>query len=200
MTDATAGIHRGAQERGGVTVEENRMSFAPIFFSPVWFSTDRQLAALTQSWESATMTSKLLGRFEIPADCASLHGAVMPWMRVPLGLQAQGVMGLNEASFSFRQEPYRVFGWRVRTPLEDLSFNLFPNDVSAIEPADFRSPVMRTFDVPFTRVRTSKPSPIDNFLLCVGGRISMPRIRDRSRDLREKLLLWHTVSQQGAMR
>jgi|SRR5579862_950422 len=100
------------------------MSFAPISFSPVWFSTDRQQAALTQSW----------------------------------------------------------------------------NDVSAIEPADFRSPVIRTFDLPFTRVRTSKPSPIDDFLLCVGGQISMPRIRDQSRDLRANLLLWHTVSQQGAMR
>jgi hypothetical protein len=176
------------------------MSRAPIFLSPVWFSKDRQLAALTQSWESATMISKLLGRFEVPADCASFQGIFTPWMQMPLALQAQGVLGLNETSLAFRQEPYRVFGWRVRTPLEDLSFNLFPNDVSAIEPADFRSPVMRTFDVPFTRVRTSKPSPIDNFLLCVGGRISMPRIRDRSRDLREKLLLWHTVSQQGAMR
>jgi hypothetical protein len=175
------------------------MSFAPIFFSPVWFSTDRQLAALAQSWESATMTSKLLGRFETPADCASLHGIIMPWVRVPSGLQAEGVMGLNQMSLSFRQEPYRVFGWRLHSPLKDLSFDLFPNDVSAIEAADFRSPVMRTFDVPFTRVRTSKPSPIDNFLLCVGGRISMPRIRSRSRDLREKLLLWHTVSQQRAM-
>jgi hypothetical protein len=176
------------------------MSFAPIFFSPVWFSTDRQLAALAQSWESATMTSKLLGRFETPADCASLHGIIVPWMRVPTGLQAEGVMGLNQMSLSFRQEPYRVFGWRLDSPLKDLSFDLFPNDVSAIEAADFRSPVMRTFDVPFTRVRTSKPSPIDNFLVCVGARFSMPRIRSRSRDLREKLLLWHTVSQQGAMR
>lgn len=176
------------------------MSFAPISFSPVWFSTDRQLAALAQSWESATMTSKLLGRFEIPADCASIHGVIMPWTRVPLALQAQGIMSLNEMSFSFRQKPYRVFGWRVHSPLKDLSFDLFPNDVLAIEPADFRSPVMRIFDVPFTRVRTSKPSPIDNFLLCVGGRISMPRIRFRSRDLREKLLLWYTVSQQGATR
>jgi hypothetical protein len=176
------------------------MSFALVSFSPVWFSTDRQLAALAQSWESATMISKLLGRFETPADCASLHGAIMPWTRVPLGLQAQGVLSLNKMSFSFRQTPYRVFGWRVHSPVKDLAFDLFPNDVSAIEPADFHSPVMRTFDVPFTRVRTSKPSPIDNFLLCIGGRISMPRIRSRSQDLREKLLLWHAASQQGATR
>jgi hypothetical protein len=180
------------------------MSFDPIFFSPVWFSTDRQLAALTQSWEAASTISKLLVRFEIPAECASRHGSVIPWMRVPLGLQAQGVMGLNETSFSFRQVPYRVFGWRFSTPLKGFSFNLAPSDVTAIESADFRSPVMRGldasfFDIPFTRIRTSKPRPIDDFLLCVSGRFSMPRIRDRSRDLREKLVLWHTASQHAAM-
>src|ERR1700733_9240759 len=112
MTAARAEIHRAAQERRGVKVEENRMSFTPVSFSPVWFSTDRQLAALTQSWESTTMISKLLGRYELPADCASLRGTLMPWMQMPLGLQAQGVMGLAEGSFSFRQEPYRLFGWR----------------------------------------------------------------------------------------
>jgi hypothetical protein len=170
------------------------MSFAPVSFLPVWFSTDRQLAALAQSWESATMASKLLGRFEIPADCASLHGIFTPWMRMPLGLQAQGVLSLGK-TFSFRQTPYRAFGWRVHSPLKDLSIDLFLNDVSAIEPADFHSLVMRTFDAPFTRVRTSKPSPIDNFLLCIGGRISMPRIRSRSLDLREKLHLWQADSQ-----
>jgi hypothetical protein len=93
------------------------MSFAPISFSPVWFSTDQQLAALVQVFESATLTAKLLGRF----------------------------------------------------------------------------------DLPFTRVRTSKPSPIDDFLLCVGGKIAIPRIRSRSRELRASLVSWHAVSNQGAM-
>jgi hypothetical protein len=148
---------------------------------------------------SATMISKLLGRVEIPADCASLH--LGPLMRVPTVVQAEGVIHLNEVSFTFRPTPHR-FGWRFHSLLKDLSFVLYPNEVSAVEPADARSPVMRTFDLPFTRVRTSKPSPIDNFLLCVGGsgRIAMPRIRTQSRDLRERLLFWHTVSQQGAVR
>jgi hypothetical protein len=166
------------------------MSFAPISFAPVWFSTDRQLAALAQSYESATMISKLLGRFDLPEDCASLRGILTPWARIPLALQAQGAITLNERLLSFRPAPFRAFGWRTRGLRNDLSFDLSPSDVVAIEPTDFASSVMRAFDLPFTRVRISKGSPTDNFLLCVGGRIAIPRIRARSRELRESLLLW----------
>jgi hypothetical protein len=181
-------------------LEEKRMSFAPISFSPVWFSTDRQLETLVQVFKSATITSKLLGRFDIPADCASIQSIFMPWARAPLALQAQGAVTLNERSLSFRPRSFRVFGWRVRSPMKEISFDLSPVDVLAIEPADFSSPFMRAFDLPFTRVRTSKPTPIDNFLLCVGGQIAIPRIRWRSRALRASLVSWHTVSNQGAMR
>jgi hypothetical protein len=180
-------------------VGENRMSFVPVSFSPVWFSTDRQLATLAQVFESATLTAKLLGRFDIPAGCASIQSVSMPWTRVPLALQAQGAIALNERSLSFEPTSFRTFGWRVCSLMKDISFDLSPSDLVAVEPADFRSPFMRTFDLPFTRVRTSKPSPIDNFLLCVGGRIAMPRIRSRSRELRASLVSWHAVSNQGAM-
>ena len=96
------------------------MSFAPVSFSPVWFSTDEQLATLAQSYESASMTSKLLGRFEIPEDCASLQGILMPWVRVPLTLKAQGAITLNERLLSFRPESFRAFGWGARGLLKGL--------------------------------------------------------------------------------
>jgi hypothetical protein len=179
--------------------EENRMSFAPISFSPVWFSTDQQLATLVQVFESATLTAKLLGRFDIPADRASIQNVLMPWARAPRAPQAQGAVTLNERFLAFRPTSFRVFGWRVRSPMKGISFDLSPSDVVAIEPADFRSPFMRAFDLPFTRVRTSKPRPMDNFLLCVGGQIAIPRIRSRSRALRASLVSWHAVSNQGAM-
>jgi hypothetical protein len=175
------------------------VSFAPISFSPVWFSTDRQLATLVQVFESATLTAKLLGRFDIPADRASIQSVLMPWSRAPLAPQAQGAVTLNARSLAFRPTPFRIFGWRVHSPMKDISFDLSPSDVVAIEPADFRSPVMRAFDLPFTRVRTSKPGPIADFLLCVGGKIAIPRIRSRSRELRASLVSWHAVSNQGAM-
>jgi hypothetical protein len=175
------------------------MSFAPISFSPVWFSTDRQLVALVQVFESATLTAKLFGRFDIPADCASIQSVLIPWSRAPLAPQAQSAVTLNERFMAFRPTSFRIFGWRVHSPIKDISFDLSPSDVVAIEPADFRAPVMRAFDLPFTRVRTSKPSPIDDFLLCVGGKIAIPRIRSRSRALRGSLVSWHAVSNQGAM-
>src|SRR5262249_34046141 len=141
-------------------LEGNCMSFTPISFSPVWFSTDRQLATLVRVFESATLTAKLLGRFDIPADCASIQNILRPWSRAPLAPQAQGAVTLNERSLAFRPTSFRIFGWRVHSPMKDISFDLTPSDVVAIEPADFRSPVLRAFDLPFTRVRTSKASPI----------------------------------------
>jgi hypothetical protein len=176
------------------------MSSTSTSFAPVWFSTDRQLEALAHSFESATMTSKLLGRFEIPEDVAFIQHVIMAWTRVPLALQAQGTVSLNDVSFSFRPTPYRVFGFRVSSPLQGLRFDLAPSDVTIVEPADFCSPVARTFDVPFTRIRTSRPGPLDNFLLCVGGRVAMPRIRSQSHDLRQRLLSWHEASIRGGTR
>jgi hypothetical protein len=49
------------------------------------------------------------------------------------------------------------------------------------------SPVAHFFDIPFTRIRTAHAPPLDNFLLCVGGRLSM-RIREQSIELRHELM------------
>jgi hypothetical protein len=180
-------------------LDGKRMSFVPVAYAPVWFSSDRQMTALLQSFASATMTSKLLGRFKVPDDSPYLQHVLMPWHRLPIVLQAQGVVDLGETSLTFRPKPYRLLGHRVRNTLKDLSFDLHPTDVNAIEPADFRSPVSRILDLPFTRIRTSRPSPIDNFLLCVGGKIALPRIQSRSLELQNNLLAWHAVSSQAAM-
>jgi hypothetical protein len=53
----------------------------------------------------------------------------------------------------------------------------------AVERVHFRSPVAGLFDIPFTRVRTTHVGPTRDLLLCVGGRINMPRIRARSLEL-----------------
>jgi hypothetical protein len=46
------------------------------------------------------------------------------------------------------------------------------------------------FDFPFARIRTTRPGPIDNFLVCVGGRLSMPHIRKSTQELQRRLLAW----------
>jgi hypothetical protein len=167
-----------------------RMPMSTLSFGPVWFSTDRQLSAVACSWESASIISKLLGKLEVPSDCAWIEGTSRA-QRFPLAMQAQGVINLNEKSLTFRAIPWHRVGWRGRGLLNDLCLDLFPKDVLKIEPADSPSPVMRVFEIPFTRILTSKPSPIDNFLLCIGGK----RMRRQSQELREKLLLWHQIGQ-----
>jgi hypothetical protein len=77
---------------------------------------------------------------------------------------------------------------------EDFSFRIQSDEIISIEPADLQSPVVSFFDLPFTRIRAKCPAPLDSFLICVGGRIAMPSIKARSRELREQLMRWSTAS------
>lgn len=160
-------------------------------FSPVWLSTDRQLAALAQAYASATPMARLSGRLPVPEGVTHMRGVLLPWMRMALVLSAQGELGFYRGSLVFKQKPFKAFGWRVLGQHEKLSFSLEAQDVVAIEPADFSSPVMRLFDLPFTRIRTTREGVQKDFLLCVGGRIAMPLIKARSMALREALMDWH---------
>ena len=151
------------------------------------------MEVLVSAYRSASLVTKLTGRYDVTDDVASLRGILMPWMRMPLVLVAQGELSITESGMSFRPVPYRLFGWIARSPHKNLSFALSRRDVLSVEAVDFSSPVMRFFDLPFTRIRTVAPTPLNNFLLCVGGRIVMPRIRARSQKLRQSLLTWHTT-------
>ena len=159
-------------------------------YSPVWFTNDKQIEALFCSYESASLLSKIAGRFAFSSDVAHLRGLLAPWMRVPLVLLAQGSLVIGPTELTFHTEPYKAFGWIVRSSYKDLSFAVQRSEVLSVLPADTKSPVMRVFDLPFTRIRTSRQAPLDNFLVCVGGRIAISRIRAKSRALRESLLAW----------
>jgi hypothetical protein len=115
---------------------------------------------------------------------------------MPAVMMAQGELCLVDSEMSFRPGMYKAFGSRIRGPYEHLSFDLRREDVVSIEVTDFKSPVMRAFDFPFARIRTTRPSPIDNFLVCVGGRLSMPHIRKNTQELRRRLLAWMSPESQ----
>ena len=163
----------------------------PILYSPVWFSTDYQMKAVISAYQAASLITKLGGRYSVPGDAAFLRGILMPWMRMPLVFTTQGELNITGSEISFRPIPYRTFGWIVKSPYKKLSFILKLKDISAVALEDFKSPAMHFFDMPFTRIRTTKEPPLNNFLLCVGGRIAVPRIRARSKELRQRLLDWH---------
>jgi len=168
-------------------------------FSPVWFTNDRQLDGLVSAYQSSSLLSKMIGRLEMSDDLTSLRGLLMPWMRMPTVMMAQGELRLLDSGISFRPGTYRAFGWRICGPNEHLSFDLGREDVASIEVTDFKSPVMRAFDFPFARIRTTRPSPIDNFLVCVGGRISMPQIRKNTQELQRRLLAWMSPDSQNRL-
>ncbi|HKW12723.1 MAG TPA: hypothetical protein VJO33_20210 [Gemmatimonadaceae bacterium] len=155
-------------------------------FSPVWLSTEEQLRRLADAYTHASLLRKFSGRYPLPSGTAHLRGLLMPWMQIPIVYVAHGrIMFAN--TLRFRATPPRVFGWQVRDVDHTLTFELTPSEIQTVEPFTFPSPVARLFDLPFTRVRTTKPGLAHDFLICVGGRVLIPRIRARSLELRAAL-------------
>jgi hypothetical protein len=114
-------------------------------------------------------------------------------MRVPLVLVAQGRLVVDGERLAFTSTPFRAPGWRAHGVLRDLRWELCRTEVTVVEPADVSSPVARLFDIPFTRVRSTRSGLLSEFLMCVGGRFSMPKVRTRSLELRKALQLFaHT--------
>lgn len=165
-----------------------------IQFDWVWLSTDAQVSALVDSYRSASLGTKLLGRYNFRNDAAHIRGFLIPCARIPLIFVAEGALTLTEHRVAFAGRRRRVFGWRVVGVRSDLSFEFAANEIIAAEVADVPSPVARFFNIPFTRIRTVREAPFDNFLLCVGGRVSMPRIRAQSLELRHALQAMATKS------
>jgi hypothetical protein len=157
-------------------------------FELAWLSTDAQIATVTDAYRHASLPAKLLGTFDIPNDAAHARGVFTPWMRIPLIFVAQGGLTVDERAVVFTPRIQRLFGWRMHGVRSHLSFEYPGSELDAVEPADIQSPVAHFFNIPFTRIRTRHAPPLDNFLLCVGGRFAMPRIRKRSLELRQELL------------
>lgn len=152
-------------------------------FSPVWLSTEEQLRRLADAYTQASLPQKLSGRYPLPSATAHLRGLLMPWMQIPIVYVSHGRLTIAN-TLRFRATPPRVFGWRVRDVDSTLTFELTPSDIRTVEPFTFPSPVARLFDLPFTRVRTTKPGLAHEFLICAGGRVLIPRIRAQSLELR----------------
>jgi hypothetical protein len=157
-------------------------------FDWVWLTTDAQTSALIESYRNASLATKLLGTFDFPKGTAHIRGWLTPWMRIPLVFLAQGELTVGDRRIEFKPRHHSLFGWRMKDVRDDLAFDYTATELVAVESADFSSPVMRFFDLPFTRIRTRHAPPLDNFLVCAGGRLMVPRIRAQSLELRQELL------------
>jgi hypothetical protein len=166
-------------------------------FSPIWLTSDRQLEGLAATYQSASLWSKMIGRYAPADDLTSVRGLFMPWMRAPTVMVAQGRLSLEDGKLAFRPNPYRAFGWATRGPHQQLAFELRSEEIVTMEWTDFRSPVLRAFDLPFVRLVTTRSDLLGNFLLCVGGRFSVPRIRENTRELGRALQVWRSPPLAG---
>ena len=157
-------------------------------FDWVWLSTDAQVTTVIEAYRRASWVTRLIGRYDLPNDSPHARGVFAPWARIPLIFVAQGSLAVDERAVTFNPRVHRVFGWRMHGVRSELSFHYPTVELVGVEPADKQSPVAHFFDIPFTRIRTVHAPPLDNFLLCIGGRFAMPRIRRRSLELRKELL------------
>jgi hypothetical protein len=156
-------------------------------FDWVWLSTDAQVNATLATYQDASVVRKLLGNYDFLPEATHIRGLLTPWMRIPVVFVSEGSLSVGNR-IVFTPQHHALFGWRMRNVRDELAFDLPASAISSIEPAAFASPVARLFDIPFTRVRTNSAPPLDNFLLCAGGRIALPRIRAQSLELREELI------------
>jgi hypothetical protein len=156
-------------------------------FFPVWLSTEEQLRRLVDVFTQASVVEKTLGRYSFPPGTPHARGVFMSWMRIPIVYIAQGRLTITNTALRFRAAPPQMLGWQVLEVDSTITFELTPRDIQSVEPFTFPSPVARLFDLPFTRVRTTKPGLAPDFLMCVGGRVRVPRIRSQSVDLRAAL-------------
>lgn len=156
-------------------------------FDYVWLSTDAQISSLTEAYRGASLATKMLGRYDLDNNVTHIRGILTPWIRIATVFIAEGALSIDGTSVSFVPKARLRFGWVTRDFRSDLSFRFASSEIVSAESAHFPSPFAAYFDIPFTRVRTNQPAPLDNFLLCAGGRISMPGIRARSVELREEL-------------
>lgn len=151
-------------------------------FAPIWLTSESQLRSLEGILARASLASKLLARFDIPAAAPQVRGTLLPWMRAPLVFQSAGELAVSDASVGFTARRQRLFGWRLLNVDDSLAFTLEAREIVDVASCSFRSPVARVFDLPFIRIRTTRNGALGQFLLCVGAKVNQRHItRETSR-------------------
>jgi len=177
-----------------------RLTWARTHEPPqVWFSTERQFEAFRSAIAAGNWWRKFAGRYPI-ADGAA-YASALPWMKTPLVLVARGELAITEAAISFspvqgpswskRRYHNVVDGFRFEIALSDI-ISIVPEEAATASPTTDKmlSDLISKYSLPWTRVVTSRPAPLDEFFLAVGGRNrdAMQTYRELSLDLRNNLV------------
>jgi hypothetical protein len=136
----------------------------------VWFSTRTQFEAFDNAIKNASWLRKILGRYRLPDGIAYLK--MQLWMKIPLVLVARGTLTINSDHIHFASLPKRNrFDRLERNLWDNFNFDLGTSDIVCIEAFE-RQPGFFSghFSLPWTRLVTKLPPPLDEFFLSVGGR------------------------------
>jgi hypothetical protein len=165
----------------------------------VWFSTEHQFEAFRNAVSSGNWWRRIIGRYPI-ADGAA-YASALPWMKTPLVLVARGELLITDTAIKF--SPISGRAWsnrRYHNVMDEFRFEVPFSDIVSIAAeevpiASFTtdevlSDLISRYWLPWTRVMTSRPAPLNEFFLAVGGRNrnAMQCYRELSLGLRDRLV------------
>ena len=158
------------------------------FPAEVWFSTKAQLDAFDDAFAKTSWLRKMMGRFRIPKGAA--YTTLGGWHRIPIVLLARGNIAFEEGLIRFTPFPSKNrYAKRDRNLLDDFSFEIKQTDLVLIEAFEPVDKVGLGWRLPWTRVVTTRPSPLNDFFLTIGGpnAYGMKSYREQALALRDKL-------------
>ncbi|MDE2112801.1 MAG: hypothetical protein KGJ79_16795 [Alphaproteobacteria bacterium] len=154
----------------------------------VWFSTKAQLDAFDEAVARTSWLRKIVGRFRIPKGAA--YTTLGVWQRFPILLLARGRIAFEEGSIRFTPFPSKHrYAMRDRNLLDGFSFEMKQTDLVLIEAFEPIDKVGLGWGLPWTRVVTTRPAPLNEFFLTIGGpnAYGMKNYREQALALRDKL-------------
>src|SRR5262249_48730072 len=155
---------------------------------PVWVSSVEHLQTFEKVYRETSYVRRLFGAYVLPEGFPFMRGWLcIPW-RLPVVMFATGRVRHEDRRLDFEATPWRLPLSLLHQLRTDWRFTLTAQDVTALEPFEFVSPVTSYFRLPFTRIRSNQGGELADFLLCVGGLGPfLGKIRKRTAELSANL-------------
>ncbi len=155
-----------------------------MVFEPVWVSSISHLESFAAVFANTGVFRRLFGLYVVPDHFHYIQAAGLLRIRVPIVMFASGRALVEVNTLEFVAAPSRRIGVQYHNLQTELTFRLTDRDVTAIESFEWKSPLLRYYDLRFVRIRTKQTGVSSDLLLCVGGSGPfMGRIHARTAEL-----------------
>jgi hypothetical protein len=159
-----------------------------MLFEPVWVSSIKHLDEFHALWSETSWIRRLTGTYVLPEQFPHMHFFWLFESRVPVLMFASGRLLVEDRILDFTSMPWELPSGEYRNLRADFAFRLTDEDINLIKPFTDSPALIQYYRLPFLRFRTSKPAPLSDFLLCVGGHgLRMGKIRERNAEFAARL-------------